>query len=136
MGKGVVVVLEDEDTSMGVFRWTLQIAGYECAEARTRDEAVEHCRNHGGNVKVLVADLILPTCRGTDVALAASRLHPALRVLFVSGTPVEGWTESDLRKMAQLPPGTFAFIGKPFHPRVLLSKLEQLLNSECESQHA
>jgi len=80
--------------------------------------------------------LILPTCRGTDVALTVSRLRPAIRVLFVSGTPVDGWRESDVRKMAQLPNGSFAFLGKPFQPKKLVNELDRLLNTQWESEHA
>jgi DNA-binding NtrC family response regulator len=128
-----VVILEDEELLMLVFRRTLEMDGYEAAEARTEGEVLEHCNNHGGTVKALVADLILPTCRGSNAALAATRIRPDLKVLFVSGTPVEGWTEKDVQAMAQLPPGSFTFLSKPFHPKVLLSKLDGLLTRNPES---
>jgi DNA-binding NtrC family response regulator len=136
MAKAVVVVLEDDSLSMGVFRRSLEIGGFECAEAQNEREAIEHCENHGGNVKALIADLILPTCRGTDVALALARLRPGIRVLFVSGTPVEDWRESDVRKMAQLANGSFAFLAKPFQPKRMLHELDRLLNSRSDSEHA
>src|SRR5262249_44588404 len=115
----VIVVLEDNEFSAGVIRRTLELAGYCCVETRTGPEALQYCRRHAGEVRAMIADLILPGSRGTDVALHAVLYCPGLPVLFVSGTPYEAWTESDRRKSCALPGGTAAFLAKPFRPSAL-----------------
>jgi CheY-like chemotaxis protein len=77
----------------------------------------------------MIADLILPGSRGTDVALRAVQYCPGLPVLFVSGTPYEAWTESDRQKSCALPAGTAAFLAKPFRPSALIDKLTALLTA-------
>ena len=133
MSKGLVIVLENEEASRTFFRRTLQMRGYECAEVLTEDETLAVCRNHGGEVRALIAELILPTVWGTDVALAVSRFRSDIRILFVSGTPVSSWDLDLIRRMSQLPAGSFGFMGKPFKPRRFLSTLDRLLNA-CEFQ--
>jgi CheY-like chemotaxis protein len=123
----VVVVLEDNEFSASVIRRILELAGFTCVEVQTEREAVEYCRRHADRVRAIIADLVLPGCRGTDVALRVVGVCPGLPVLFVSGTPYEAWPESDCRKACELPAGTAAFLGKPFHPRLMMEKLNEVL---------
>jgi DNA-binding NtrC family response regulator len=136
MTNRVIVVLEDDEGCRRVYRRMLQMGGYECVEAQTADEVLAYCRNRSGAVSGLIADLALQTCRGTDVALASSRACAGLKVLFVSGTPLECWPESDVRKVFQLPLGSYAFLEKPFQVKTLLGRLDELLNCCYEVQHA
>jgi CheY-like chemotaxis protein len=122
----IIIVVEDNEFSASVIRRTLERAGYRCVEARTEQDAVESCRRYGDRVRALIADLVLPGARGTDVALRLNRDHPGLPVLFVSGTPFEGWPESDCRKAFELPAGGAAFLAKPFQPRAMIGKLAEL----------
>jgi CheY-like chemotaxis protein len=123
----VIVVLEDNELSASVIRRTIELAGYKCVETRTESETLEYCRLHGDRIGGLIADLILPGCRGTDVVLRALPHCPGLPVLFVSGTPFEAWPECDRRKACMLPAGAAGFLAKPFRPQALLDKLEELL---------
>jgi DNA-binding NtrC family response regulator len=136
MADRVIVVLENDAGCRSVYRRMLQMGGYQCVEAQTTDEVLAHCRNRSGTVSALIADLALPTCRGTDVALASSRASPGLKVLFASATPLVEWPESDVRKMSQLPLGSCAFLEKPFEVSTLLGRLDELLNACSKVQHA
>jgi two-component system cell cycle sensor histidine kinase/response regulator CckA len=132
----VIVVLEDNEFSASVIRRTIELAGYRYVETRTESEALEYCRLHGDQIGMVIADLVLPGCRGTDVVLRALRHCPDLAVLFVSGTPFEAWPESDRRKACMVPVGSAAFLAKPFRPRALIRKLEELLASRgARHQH-
>jgi two-component system cell cycle sensor histidine kinase/response regulator CckA len=123
----VIVVLEDNEFAASVIRRTIELAGYRCVETRTESEALECCRLHGSQIGLVIADLILPGCRGTDVVLRVLRHLPDLPVLFVSGTPFDAWPESDRRKACMLPAGAAGFLAKPFQPRALIRKFEELL---------
>jgi DNA-binding NtrC family response regulator len=126
MVRPIVIVLEDDEISMSVFRNTLQFGGYECIEASRLEQAVRQCLDHSGTVKALIADLVLPNCRGTEVALELAKIKPGLPVLFVSGTPIEVWEQADLENARALPRGSYTFLEKPFKARDLLQKLGAL----------
>ena len=136
MSRPIVIVLEDEPLCIAVFRKTLELAGYECAVAVTEQQALEHAGKLGFDVGAVIADLFLPTCRGTDVALKLAAIRPDLAFLFVSGTPLSAWPEADVRKLEQLPLGSFGFLEKPFRPHALLSKLEVLMGRHAFEQNA
>jgi two-component system cell cycle sensor histidine kinase/response regulator CckA len=128
MESPIVLVLEDNEFAASVIRRTLELAGYKCVEARNTDDALECCRLHGDRVRAFVADLVLPGCRGTDIALQVVAEFPNLAVLFVSGTPLEAWPEIDCRKMTELPAGSASFLAKPFRPQTMIDKLGMLLS--------
>ena len=123
-----VVILEDDANNLGLFRAILLRAGYEPLPAESCWDVQEQCAT---GAQVLIADLFLlahPCCHGTDVALRTVELHPAVKVLFVSGTPLELWSETDLRNMAMLPDPSVDFLVKPFTAPALVAKLKELLS--------
>ena len=74
-----------------------------------------------------MSDIALPDLSGTEVALI--QLHPDLAILFLSGTPIDYWPESDRRNFQQLPPGSEEFLEKPFRPSALQAKIESLVHN-------
>src|ERR1044071_3526434 len=124
----VILVLEDDEISISVIRRVLAVGGYECVVARNESEALEHCAHYGRAVEAMIADLLLPDCRGTDVAQKLTALRPGLPVLFVSGTPLEAWPERDRWIMLELPSWS-RFIGKPLRAKMLLEKLAELVDA-------
>ena len=65
------------------------------------------------DISVIVTDIAMPRLDGIAFASQARRLHPELKVLFVSGM--------------QRPPASEEFLAKPFRARALVSALHQLL---------
>jgi DNA-binding response OmpR family regulator len=123
-----IVILEDDTTCIDVFRAILVRGGYEPLIARTCSEVQEHLA--GKVVDALILDLFLRTqwCHGSDVALRAQRTNPAARILFVSGTPFEHWSETDRQNVSWLPEASWDILQKPFTATTLLSHLSALLN--------
>ena len=67
------------------------------------------------DISLVVTDIAMPRLDGLAFADAARRLHPGLRVLFVSGM--------------QRPPPSETFLEKPFPLRALVSAVHQLLEA-------
>jgi hypothetical protein len=65
----------------------------------------------------------------TQAAIELRERQPDLKILFTSGTPMDAWTNSDLKNVAALPVGSCSFIAKPFLPEVLRQKVRKLLAS-------
>ena len=123
-----VIVLEDDIWCTGVIVRTLQKAGYTPLAAATAEDAWNVAVTSRQSVDALIADYVLPAGNGVEAALRLVSRFPGMKILFVSGTPLEGWTAADLDKIAELPRHASAFVPKPFHPSVLVSTLDGLLH--------
>jgi CheY-like chemotaxis protein len=121
-----VLIVEDDISNMQVFSLLLSSWTYNVLEATTGQEAIDSCSRYHGQLHLLLTDLTLPDLSGTDVALKVLQFHRETVILFVSGTPLENWTESDLLKLRTLTPGAADFLEKPFLASSLQSKIESL----------
>jgi CheY-like chemotaxis protein len=79
--KGVVVVADDDDSVRALIARILRGSGYTVLEARSSDEALAL----GEAPELLVADLVMPSTGGVDLADAMRARIPGLHVLFTSG---------------------------------------------------
>lgn len=77
-------------------------------------EGLEMLHRHP-DISVIVTDIAMPRLDGIKFASQARRLHPDLKVLFVSGM--------------QRPPASEEFLAKPFPARALVSALQHLLDA-------
>jgi CheY-like chemotaxis protein len=79
--KGVVLVADDDDAVRALIARILRGSGYTVLEARTSDEALAL----GDDLELLVADLVMPSIGGVELADAMRARIPGLHVLFTSG---------------------------------------------------
>lgn len=79
--KGVVLVADDDDAVRALITRILRGSGYTVREARSSDEAMAL----GDDLELLVADLVMPSIGGVELAEAMRTRIPGLQVLFTSG---------------------------------------------------
>ena len=84
-------------------------------------EGLEMLRQHP-DISVIITDIAMPRLDGIAFASQARRLHPDLKVLFVSGM--------------QRPPTGEAFLVKPFPARALIAALHHLLPARSAPHRA
>ena len=84
-----VLVFDDEDDLREVMCRILQRRGFTTLSAGRPAEAVSVCREHSGDIHVLLADLGMPDAIGVQLAREVIAERPQMRVLFVSGLPKE-----------------------------------------------
>ena len=116
-----VLLAEDEETIRALVREVLTRSGYKVFAAPNGDEAIRLLEQHVGEIDLLLTDVVMPGMRGPDLARAAASLSPNLRVLYTSGyasEPDEAFEDPDV-----------AFIGKPFSPKELVSKVRDVLDA-------
>lgn len=122
-----VLVLEDDPGNMQVFSAVLWSTGYRVLQATNGMEAIETCNSHCEPIDLFLSDIAVPEFSGTEVALEINKSHPAMPILFVSGTPMYAWERRDLQNLEQLPPDRVDFLEKPFGPAALLRKIGELV---------
>jgi signal transduction histidine kinase len=125
-GSGTVLVVEDDADVRALVCRVLKRAGYEALEASSEAEAERLCLLHG-NMKLLIADVVLPKTSGQQIARRLQKLRPGLNVLYISG-----YGEHAVVNHGVLEAG-MPFVQKPILPSALLRRVRLLL---CDGQRA
>jgi two-component system, cell cycle sensor histidine kinase and response regulator CckA len=120
-GTGRVLLVEDEDGVRSFAMRALQRQGYEVLEAISGVDALEVMEREGGNVDIVVSDVIMPEMDGPTMFKEMRKTHPDLKIIFVSGYP------DDAFKNGLGEEDTFAFLPKPFTLSQLAEKVKQQL---------
>ena len=90
-----ILVLEDEPFVKNPICAILRACGYRVLDAATAAEAIEVNPPHGERISLLIADVFLPDKSGVWAAVKLLDMCPTIRILFVSGTPIESWPSQD-----------------------------------------
>jgi PAS domain S-box-containing protein len=116
-----VLVVEDQAAMREVTRRILARNGYRVITAASGGDAVTVAASHNGAIDLLVTDVVMPKMPGTEAAERIRTLHPAAKVLFMSG-----YSEGILDSQGVLTAGV-ALIQKPFTETSLLAKVSEVI---------
>ncbi len=122
-GALTVLVVEDEAIVRNVIMNCLVREDYRVLEADSAAEALEVSQTFSGTIDLLIADHTLKTMTGRQVAEQIRQSRPGLMVLHISGLSLE-----ILEQDGGLMPGA-EFLAKPFSPKALVNKLDQMLGA-------
>ena len=78
-----ILVVEDNETNMKLFRDVLQVKGYSTLEATTGEDAVELARTL--DPALVLMDVQLPGIDGIEALQTIKKNHPDLPVVMISG---------------------------------------------------
>ena len=116
-----VLVVDDEEDLRDIMRRMLERRGFDTLVAGDLPEAVATCRDHAGDIDVLVTDLGLPGASGGELSRAASELRPGMGVLYISGLP------KDIAVTKGLIADDALLVKKPFTSEVLVEALRTVI---------
>lgn len=119
---GVVLLAEDDRAVRRLFGAELRRRGYTVLEARHGGEALEICKQYGGDIDVLVTDVVMPQMNGADLAAAIAHIRPEMAVLFISGHPERAGVGLDMAS-----PYAANLLLKPFTPETLSARVHEIL---------
>jgi CheY-like chemotaxis protein len=120
-GQGVILLAEDDDQVRRFAVRVIEEAGYRVITARDGEEAVAQFRAAADRIRLVIADVVMPKLDGRALYEAVAADRPDMPVLFCSG-----YSFGPLRP-EDFPGGNVDLIEKPFRPRDLLRKIDQLL---------
>ncbi len=84
-GSGTILLVDDEETILGVARLMLEKLGFSVITARDGGEAVEIYRTLGHEIAVVLLDLTMPCMNGEEAFRELRRIDPGVRVILSSG---------------------------------------------------
>jgi DNA-binding NtrC family response regulator len=82
-----VLVVDDEEDLRDIMRRMLDRRGFATLVAGDAQQAITVCREHPGDIDILVTDLGLPGASGGELSQVATELRPGMQVVYISGLP-------------------------------------------------
>jgi two-component system cell cycle sensor histidine kinase/response regulator CckA len=116
-----ILVVEDEAFVREVTCEILELAGYAVLKARNGAEARCAFQQCGGNIQLLLTDVVLPGENGRDLATFLKTTQQGLKTIFISGYP-----ENTISRDGHPPEGVF-YLPKPFSVESLMRKVSEVL---------
>jgi CheY-like chemotaxis protein len=120
-----VLVVDDEESVRLVTERILVGAGYTVMAATTGGVALEAVGRVEQPIDLLLTDVVMPEMLGPQLVERATRLRPALRVLYMSGYIHQAVTQLGIENPEEL-----LFVEKPFTADQLLARVRQALDAE------
>ncbi|NOU71067.1 response regulator [Paenibacillus sp. LMG 31458] len=113
-----ILIVDDEEKIREVVASYLQNEGYAIIQSGTGNKALELVR--GGNVDLLILDLMLPDMSGEDVCRAIRQFSPVPVIMLTAKV-----SEDD--RVQGLTLGADDYVVKPFSPRELTARVKAIL---------
>jgi two-component system cell cycle sensor histidine kinase/response regulator CckA len=125
-GNGVVLLAEDDASVRRLVVAELTRRGFSVIEAEDGQAALELFERNKERVDVVVTDVVMPRMNGADLAREAERIHPGVKILFISGHPERGGRGID-------PAGVTNLLMKPFTADTLAARIKALMSGRKEA---
>lgn len=116
-----ILVVDDEPSVLEFAATALAASGYNVLRAASGMAALGVARERGGDVKLLLTDVVMPDLNGPHLADQLLRNNPSLRVLFMSG-----WDPDVIEHHGAMRRG-FKTLSKPFTFSQLLDAVAKAL---------
>ena len=117
-GSETILVAEDDEMLRTLLAIALESCGYTVLTAAGGAEALQLAERHDGAIPLLISDVVMRGMDGCELADRLAAINPDLRVLLLSGYPVD----PDFH-------GGVAFLQKPFRPSILVARVRTLLDA-------
>ncbi len=121
VGNETILLVEDEPTVRDVAKRILEKHGYRVLEASDGDTALRLAKEYPDRIDLLLTDVVMPGCSGTELAARLRPARPFTRVLFMSG-----YTDDAVVRHGVLASES-SFIQKPLSVVELTQKVREVL---------
>jgi two-component system cell cycle sensor histidine kinase/response regulator CckA len=122
-GRGLVLLVEDEDPVRSFAARALRLRGYTVVEAASGEEALEILKDPDLHVDIMLSDVIMPGLDGPGWVREAQKARPEVKVIFMSGYAEDTFVGGE----SGIP--NAAFMPKPF----TLNELTQRVKDKLEA---
>ena len=129
-GSETILLAEDSEALREIAREYLEGLGYTVIEASSGENALKRAAEFGGEIHLLLTDVVMSGMNGRDLADQIARKYPGIKILFTSGYTDDAIARQGIFDLS------VAFIQKPYRPRALARKIREMLGaSVTEAEH-
>ncbi len=122
-GSETVLIVEDNDSLRKFTQEVLLRHGYRVLNAENGEDALMVCKEHDGQIDLMITDVVMPKMGGRETADRLQPLYPQMKVIYMSG-----YTDNAIVRHGILKPG-LNFLEKPFTPESLARKVREALDN-------
>jgi DNA-binding response OmpR family regulator len=115
-----VLLAEDDQSVRRLVSTELERRGFTVIAADDGRAALEMFTMHQERVDVIVTDVVMPRMNGADLARAAEKIQPSVKILFISGHPERAGVGLN-------PTGVANLLMKPFTADTLAARIKELI---------
>jgi PAS domain S-box-containing protein len=119
---GIILIVDDEDIVLRTTREILASIGYRTLTATNGPEAIALYRERGGEIHLVILDMIMPGLSGEETFRELKSINPGVRAIISSGFMQDHRTDA----LTEL--GVVDFMQKPFRKTELAAKVAHALN--------
>jgi two-component system cell cycle sensor histidine kinase/response regulator CckA len=123
-GKETILLVEDEPAIVQMTTTMLKRLGYTVLVPSSSGEAVGLAERYGGEIDLVVTDVVMPEINGWDLTNRLLSLYPKMKRLFMSGYPADIIVHHGVLKES------ISFIQKPFSMKDMAAKVREVLDRE------
>ena len=123
-GSETILVVDDEKMIRDLCSRFLTQAGYKVIEATNGIDALLVYQERGGEIAMVLLDLIMPEMSGMKCLEGLLALNPSVKVVVASGYAANGSVKHTVAN------GAKRFINKPYAVRQVLETVRAVLDSE------
>lgn len=118
-----ILIIDDEEIARSVAKRTLEKFGFKVLTAKDGQEGVNVFRKHVKKIDGVLLDMTMPKMSGEEALGEMRRTDPKVRVILSSGYNQRNAIARFAGK------GLAGFIQKPYEPRALVEKLNEILGN-------
>ena len=117
-----MLLVEDEDAVRSFAARALTTRGYKVLEAASGVQALDIMNERGGDVDLVVSDVVMPEMDGPTLLKHLRKANPLIKIIFISGYAEEAF-RNNLDEDE-----TFTFLPKPFSLKKLAAAVKETLD--------
>src|SRR5260221_9664493 len=120
-GRGIILLVEDEEGLRALNARGLQSRGYTVIEAGNGIEALQELEKRGGEVDVVVSYVVMPEMDNPALMKELKKRKPDINIIFVSGYADDAFDKNLPHQMQ------FNFLPKPFTLKQLVKVVKETM---------
>ena len=118
-----ILIAEDDQSMCGFLTLALEKAGHMVKATHNGVDALKEIENSAEPYDLLLADIVMPGMDGIELSNKATKIKPALKVMFITGFAAVAIGREDIdHEKAQI-------LSKPFHLKDLVDQVEAMLKA-------
>lgn len=129
-GSETILLVEDAEPLRKLAHNFLETVGFRVLSAESGEHAMDVAAKHGGNLDLLLTDVVMPGMNGRVLAEQLSRRQPGLKVLYMSG-----YTDAFIAGHGVLEQGIH-LLHKPFTEDALIRKVREVIDGSKKTPPA
>ncbi|UFS71388.1 ATP-binding protein [Geomonas sp. RF6] len=127
-GTEVILLVEDDEIVRSLTETVLGSLGYTVLVAEDGKKALKLLEEHGGEVQLLLTDVVMPHMSANDLYCFVQSRFPETRILYMSGYTSDVVAETGLLEKG------IHFIQKPFSVKALANKVREVIDDTARSR--